>query len=96
MFNKDTGLKVQDIKFPSFLFNINLTKWVYEENATISEKQKYAVEIKTQGGFLKTLDYKEAFKEAWNNTSKEEHEQVKQLPNFDADIFYKISGIRVN
>ena len=92
----DTGLKLQDIKFPKFLYDIKLTKWVYEKNATIDEEQKYAVEIKTQGGFLKTLSYKEAFQEAWNNASKEEREQIKQLPNFDADIFYEISGIRVS
>jgi hypothetical protein len=40
--------------------------------------------------------YKECFQEAYNKAPKEEKEMLKSLPNFDADIFYEISGIRVD
>ena len=94
MFNKDTGLKRNEIRFPSFL-NFSLTMCVLKEQASNEELEKYKKEIKTQGSFLKTLNYKEAFQKAWNEASEEEHQLVKNLPNFDADIFYEISGIRV-
>lgn len=81
-----------EITFPSFLY-FDLTQWVSFDTATDEEREKYKVEIETCGGFLKTLEYKEAFKRAWVNASEEEHNQVKALPNFDADIFYEISGI---
>ena len=70
-----------------------MTVWVSHDTATEKEKKEHKQEIETCGGFLKVLDYKEAFKLAWDNASEEEHEQVKKLPNFDAGIFYEISGI---
>lgn len=94
MFNKDTGLKKNEIMFPSFL-NFDLTIWVSKEQASNEELKEHKKEIETCNGFLKSLDYKDAFQKAWNEASEEEHQLVKNLPNFDADIFYKISGIRV-
>lgn len=41
----------------------------------------------------KVVPYKEAFKTAWDGAQPWEREQVKALPNFDAEIFYQISGI---
>ena len=94
MFNKDTGKKRNDINFPVFLY-FDTTQWVSDDTATKKEKEQHKMEIETCGGFLKELDYKTAFKRAWSNASKEEKEQVKSLPNFDPDIFFEISGIRV-
>src|SRR5574344_462932 len=94
IFNKETNVPRDNIDFPSF-FYFDLTVWVSHDTATDEEKEEHKQEIETCGGFLKTLDYKEAFKLAWDKASEEEHEQVKQLPNFDADIFYEISGIDV-
>src|SRR5574344_1153901 len=94
IFNKETNVPRDNIDFPSFLY-FDLTVWVSHDTATDEEKEEHKQEIETCGGFLKTLDYKEAFKLAWDKASEEEHEQVKQLPNFDADIFYEISGIDV-
>ena len=92
LFNQNTGMNRKDINFPLFLY-FDLTVWVSHDTATEKEKKEHKQEIETCGGFLKVLDYKEAFKLAWDNASEKEHEQVKQLPNFDADIFYEISGI---
>jgi hypothetical protein len=42
-----------------------------------------------------SYDYKEAFQKSYNSLSQEEKEiqtkQLKELPNFDKDIFFKIS-----
>ena len=92
MFNKPTDVKLEDIDFPHFLY-FKLTVWVCEEEATEEEKKEHKREIKTQEGFLKTLNYKEAFRKAWNEASKEEHQKLLKLPNWNNDIFKQISGI---
>ncbi len=92
MFNKDTGLKRSEIRIPNFCY-FDLTKWVDKDNATEEEKIEHKNEIKTCGGFLKTLDYKEAWRIAWDNADKEEHKKILELPNYDNAIFKEITGI---
>ena len=94
MFNKPTNEKLEDINFPSFLY-FDLTTWVSYDTATQDEKKAHKQEIETCGGFLKKIDYKTAFQIAWSNASDDDKESVKDLPNFDADVFFEISGIRV-
>lgn len=92
MFNKNTKKKREDISVPSFLY-FDLTVWVSYDTATEEEKAEHKEEIEICGGFLKTLEYKQAFRIAWDKASKEEHKQVLELPNFDNEIFKEISGI---
>jgi len=94
MFNKNTKKKRNEINIPSW-FYIELTSFVSFDTATEQERIAYKKEIETCGGFLKTIDYKEAWQKSYNAQSKEEQKKVKKLPNFDADIFFKITGIRV-
>ena len=92
MFNKDTKLKKYEIDIPLFC-HFDLTVWVSCDTATEEEKEDHYEEIKTCGGFLKTLDYKEAWRLAWNKASKEEHLEMLKLPNWDNEVFKEISGI---
>ena len=92
MFNKDTNNKREDLSFPSFLY-FDLTVWVSHDTATDAEKKAHKQEIEVYGGFLKKLDYKEAFRISWNKASLEEHKKLFDLPNWDNDIFKEISGI---
>ena len=92
MFNGDTLYHVEDIDFPSFLY-FDLTVWVSYDTATEEEKREHKKEIETCGGYLKTLEYKEAFRLAWDKASKEEHKKLLALPNWDNEIFKEISGI---
>ena len=92
MFNKPLKIKKEDIKFPSFLY-FDLVKWVTQEEATDEEKESYEEEIKRCGVFLRKLDYKTAFRIAWDNASYEEHKMLLDLPNWDNEIFKEISGI---
>jgi len=94
IFGKETSERRGEISFPSFLY-FDLTSFVSFDTATEEERIQYKSEIETCGGFIKTLEYKDAFRKAWDNASEEDHEAVKKLPNFDADIFFEISGIRV-
>ena len=92
IFNAFTEVKEENIVFPKFLY-FDLTVWVSHDTATEEEKTKHKVEIETCGGFLKTLEYKEAFRLAWDKASKEEHKKLLDLPNWNNDIFKEISGI---
>ena len=92
MFNKETDKKFDEICFPNFLY-FDLIVWVSHDTATNEEKELHKEEIETCGGFLKTLDYKKAFRLAWDKADKEEHKELLTLPNWNNEIFREISGI---
>jgi hypothetical protein len=92
MFNKDTFLKRVDIKIPSWCY-FDLTVWVSHDTATEKEKKEHKTEIESCGGFLKTLEYKEAWKLAWNKASVDERKKLFDLPNWDNEVFKEITGI---
>ena len=92
MFNKGTNLKRDEIDIPSWCY-FDLTVWVSHDTATEQEKEIYKKEIETNGGYLKTLEYKEAWRLAWGKSTKEEHEQLLKLPNWDNEVFKEITGI---
>ena len=94
MFNKEVvGISRDDISFPYF-FYFDLTEWIYESDMTDEEKEKNPT-YKTTDGYLKEYGYKEAFQKSYKETDEDDRKKVFALPNFDADIFYKISGIDV-
>jgi len=92
VFGKDCPRDVwESAPKPDFLF-FDLTYWVDESEMTEAEKAADP-HFYVRGGQLRKRDYKEAFKLSWENADKENRELIRKLPNFDADIFYKISGI---
>jgi len=46
-------------------------------------------------GYLKTLGYKEAWAEAYKGVSNDDIKLLKALPNWDAEVFEEITGIKV-
>jgi len=76
---------------PNFLY-FNLTEWVEESDMTDDEKKDHP-EYKKMGGYLKSYKYKEAFKKSWDEADLEDRERVQDIPGFDPDVFYEISGI---
>jgi hypothetical protein len=95
VFNKPCKRKVWDnAEKPDFIF-FELTKWIQFCNMTEEEK-KNNPQTEVTGGYLKTLDYKEAWKKAYDNASKKDIVLLKALPNFDAKVFEEITGINVN
>ena len=92
LFNQDTDKDRDNINLPSFLY-FDLTVWVSHDTATQKEKEAHKAEIECCGGFLKKMDYKDAFKKAYEKADKEEHYQLFALPNYNPDIFEEISGI---
>ena len=92
MFNKMTKKKRDEIDIPSWCY-FDLTVWVSHDTATDEEKEEHKKEIETCGGYLKTLEYKEAWRLAWDNASKKEHKQLLKLPNWNNKVFKEITGI---
>ena len=92
MFNKQTELQFEDIEIPNWCY-FDLTVWVSHDTATEEEKAEHKNEIEICGGFLKPLEYKEAWRLAWDKASKEEHKQLFDLPNWDNEVFKEITGI---
>jgi hypothetical protein len=94
VFGKETTRDVWINSYkPRFLF-FNLTEWICYDEMTENEKQKNQ-SAKTTSGYLKQYDYKESFIKSWENSDHEDRMRIKELPNFDYDIFYEISGIDV-
>ena len=98
MFNKPTEYAYLAIYFMpgmrAIRSHFTLNKWVGLSSMTDQEKSDHP-KCKTCGGYLKTYGYKEAWKNAWDEMIESERESVKALPNFDSDIFYEITGVRV-
>lgn len=97
-FNKPTNLTfdeaydLEGIKIIRNRYHNNI--WVYSDDMSDSEKNEHP-EYKTTKGYLKTLSNKAAWKEMWKRLSDAEKQSVYDLPNFDKDIFFEITGIRV-
>ena len=75
-------------------WNFENSWWIYSENMSAEEKAAHP-EHETTGGYLKTVDFKTACKIMWDNLDEEDKEAVKNLPNFDNDVFREITGISV-
>ena len=92
MFNKMTNYKGKDIKIPSWCY-FDLTVWVSHDTASEEEKTEHKAEIEICGGFLKSINYKDAWRLAWNKASIEERKKLFDLPNWDNQVFKEITGI---
>ena len=94
MFNKQTDKKWDEIDHPHFT-KFYITEWISEEQMTDEEKKKDP-EFHVRKGYLKKFGYKEAWTNFWGDTDEENRKKFLALPNFDKDIFFDITGIRVD
>ena len=70
---------------------LKLTEWIcYSDKEMKEDKNKVKI-----GGYLKTYTYKEACQNWWNSLSSKNKEIIKSIPNFNADIFEEITGIKL-
>lgn len=96
IFNKPSGMSLRDFYRSRYWdalcgANFNLTEWVYytdEEKAADPEKER-------KGGYLKVNSYEEAWGKWWINLSEEDKKTIREIPNFDPEIFKDITGIEV-
>ena len=71
---------------------LKLTEWIeYTEEEMKEDKNKRLI-----GGYLKEYSYKEACANWWDELTEENKEIIKSIPNFDADKFKEITGIKID
>jgi hypothetical protein len=90
IFNKE----IQNNSLIVDFIDLTLNQWISENQMTEKEK-KDNPKFFVQKGYLKTIPYKEAWKVFWNKASKETKNKIKNLPFFNAEIFYDITGINI-
>ena len=73
-------------------FKLPIAKWVKYEDLSKDEQTSTAKQL---GGLLKTLSYKDAWKEMWASLSSEDRNFFKTLLHFNSKIFYEITGIEI-
>jgi hypothetical protein len=70
------------------------TRWIWADDMTDEEKAEHP-EYEIAGGYLKVCDNKDCYKEWWDCLNEDERDIIKSIPNFDAEKFYLITGIKV-
>lgn len=82
IFNKPSGMSLRDFRRSQYydaLVSVLLELTWWDEESKS----------------LKTRSYKEACAIWWNALTEENKEIIQQIPNFDTDVFFDITGIRV-
>lgn len=72
----------------------DIVEWVYKSAMTDEEKREHPT-YETTGGYLKVLDNSETAQKWWDNLSDANKDTIKAIPNFDHEIFYECTGIKV-
>ena len=73
----------------------DIVEWVYKSAMTDEEKREHPT-YETTGGYLKVLDNSETAQKWWDSLDIDDKEIIKAIPNFDPDIFYECTGIKVD
>ncbi len=97
-FDKPTDITFEEWRHTHaycLLNRIEFIKWVWFENMDEEEKKEHP-EAEVAGGYLKQYDLKESANRWWSNLSGEDKQIIKDIPNFDADKFYQITGVKVD
>jgi hypothetical protein len=93
-FNKESDVTYSEFSKGVKVYpDLKICAWVDVKDLL---KDEQTIEVTQRGGTLKTLAYKEAWKEYWNRASESDKEWFKSLPNFDESIFEEVTGIKVN
>ena len=98
LFDKPTDILVKDweqSKAYDLMCRLENTFWIESSMMTEIEKQDYPSH-KTTGGYLKTITLKEAWGNLWGNLDDALKNVFLSLPNFDANKFEEITGIKTN
>ncbi len=95
VFNRSCDRKVWDeIEKPRFIYELILNEWICFANMSEEEKITYP-KAYVCNGYLKTFNPKDSWINAYNKSSIEDVDLLKALPNFDADVFEEITGIKI-
>jgi hypothetical protein len=85
--------KWDSAKKPNFIY-FNLTEWVWWSDMSEEEKKNNKDAFVTDG-YLKTYDYKEAWRRSYEKATDDDIRLLKALPNFNKKVFEEITGIKI-
>ena len=100
LFNKPSDMTYRDWYESDARWLLNqipkdVVEWIYSEDMTDEEKVEHPTH-ETTGGYLKVLDESECGQLWWGSLSDRQKNIIKAIPNFDAEIFFQCTGIRVD
>ena len=100
LFNKPSDMTYRDWYESDARWLLNqipkdVVEWIWSDNMTDEEKEQHP-EYKTTDGYLKVLDKSECGQIWWGSLSDRQKNIIKAIPNFDAEIFFQCTGIRVD
>ncbi len=91
VFNQWLDMKPSEFLEKYYIYaDIPLNRWI-----DIKDIENPTIEQKQMGGYLKTLDFKEACQIWWGENPKE-HERFTSLPNFNVAVFKEITGVDID
>ena len=101
LFNKISNIKMSDIDINRINYILRFIDkrdvkliWKNKEDMTAEEKEKYPEYTTTDGALMKE-EVKVNVQKEWEKVSQDDKDFIKSLPNFDKNIFYKCTGIKV-
>jgi len=95
LFEKELDMTIEEFyKKYSTYAELKLNEWVPSDVMTEQEKKDNPFHT-TTGGFLRTREYKDAWRLYWKETNDEGRNKFLSLPGFDAEIFFDITGVDV-
>ena len=100
IFNKPSGMTFRQWRNSAACHLLNQIQfmpnvWVWDSDMTDGEKEAHP-EYKTTGGFLKVLDTSDCCVRWWESLDESDRDVIRSIPNFDKEIFKKITGIDTN
>jgi len=98
-FDKPTDMTLEEWRNSDAYWLLNRidfrpTKWIWPYEMTDEEKVEHPG-YETTGGYLRVCDSTDARNKWWSELSETQKNIIKSIPNFDAEKFYLITGIRV-
>lgn len=95
IFNCDSGMTAEEFYKSKYYEALMSSPFVLTKWFEYTEKEKDTDEKRSVGGYLKTYTYTEACANWWANMTDENRAIIMSMPNFDPDVFFDITGIKV-
>ena len=100
LFNKPSDMTYREWLDSNARYLLNqipkdVVEWIYGEDMTDEEKAAHPT-YEATGGYLKVLDESECGQLWWDSLSDRRKKIIKAIPNFDAEIFFQCTGVRVD
>ena len=98
-FDKETDMTLEqwwssDARYLMNQVDFRPTDWICSNDMSDEEKAEHPEHVNTDG-FLKVRDNTDCFKKWWDGLDPEERQIIMNIPNFDANKFFKITGVEV-